>query len=166
MKLVSCALALALLYAGGVSAEDVKLDSFQTPPSAAKPRVSWHWNSGQISKAGIDADLAWMQRIGLGGYQAIDVDVGAPRVIEAPLAYMSPEWKDAFKHAVDVSIARNLEIGVAGSPGWSESGGPWIQPEQAMKRYVWSDTRIAGGRTGSGNRYWAGRRNATTFASR
>ncbi|NIJ15942.1 hypothetical protein FHS54_000891 [Sphingobium vermicomposti] len=146
MKLVSCTLALTLLNTGGVSAEDVPLDSFQTPPSAAKPRVWWHWNSGQISKAGIDADLAWMQRIGLGGYQAFDVDVGAPRVIEAPLAYMSPEWKDAFKHAVDGSIARNLEIGVAGSPGWSESGGPWVKPEQAMKKYVWSETRIDGGK--------------------
>ena len=95
MKLGSCALALALLHADEVSAQDVAFDAFQTPPAAAKPRVWWHWNSGQISKAGIDADLSWMQRVGLGGYQAFDVDVGAPRVLETPLKYMSPEWKDA-----------------------------------------------------------------------
>ncbi|HWV12524.1 MAG TPA: glycosyl hydrolase [Sphingobium sp.] len=145
-KLAANALALALLCASGVSAQEVTLDAFRAPPAVAKPRVWWHWNSGQISKEGIDADLAWMQRIGLGGYQAFDVDVGAPRVIEAPLAYMSPAWKDAFKHAVDGSIARNLEIGIAGSPGWSETGGPWVRPEQAMKKYVWSETRIDGGK--------------------
>ena len=150
IKLASCALTMALLYSGGVAAEDVSLDSFQTPPTAAKPRVWWHWNSGQISKQGIDADLSWMQRIGLGGYQAFDVDVGAPRVLEAPLTYMSPEWKDAFKHAIDGSIARNFDIGVAGSPGWSESGGPWVKPEQAMKKYVWSETRIDGGKRFTG----------------
>ncbi|MCK0532974.1 glycosyl hydrolase [Sphingobium agri] len=150
MKLGSCALVLALLYSGGVSAQDIAIDAFQTPPAAAKPRVWWHWNSGQISKAGIDADLSWMQRIGLGGYQAFDVDVGAPRVIEAPLKYMSPEWKDAFKYAVDGSIARKLDIGVAGSPGWSESGGPWVKPEQAMKKYVWTETRIEGGKRFTG----------------
>ena len=38
-----------------------------------------------------------------------------------------------------------MDFAIAGSPGWSESGGPWVQPEQGMKKIVWSETRIKGG---------------------
>lgn len=144
--LIGSVASLALLLGGYASAQDDLLSSFRDPPASARPRVWWHWNSGQISKEGIDADLAWMQRIGIGGYQAFDVDLGAPRVVETPLPFMSAGWRDAFRHAVDRSRAMKLEIGIAGSPGWSESGGPWVQPEQAMKKYVWSETRVEGGK--------------------
>jgi hypothetical protein len=32
------------------------------------------------------------------------------------------------------------------SPGWSETGGPWVKPEQAMKKLVWSETIVEGPR--------------------
>jgi alpha-L-rhamnosidase/Glycosyl hydrolases family 2, sugar binding domain len=38
-----------------------------------------------------------------------------------------------------------MEMAIAGSPGWSESGGPWVPPSQGMKKYVWSETVIDGG---------------------
>jgi hypothetical protein len=34
--------------------------------------------------------------------------------------------------------------------GWSETGGPWVKPEDAIKKYVWSETWIQGGRRFSG----------------
>ncbi len=43
-----------------------------------------------------------------------------------------------------------LEMAIAGSPGWSESGGPWVTPAQAMKKYVWSETRVEGGKPFTG----------------
>jgi hypothetical protein len=128
-----------------VWAQDALLDGFRDPPAAAKPRVWWHWNNGQISLPGIAADLDWMQRVGLAGFQAFDVDLGAPRVVETPLTYMSPGWKEAFKQAVDLGIAKGFDMGISSSPGWSESGGPWVKPEQAMKKYVWSETQLVGG---------------------
>jgi len=67
-----------------VAQDDKLLEDFRSPRLAAKPRVWWHWNSGQISAAGIAADLDWMQRVGLGGYQAFDVDLGAPRDLPPP----------------------------------------------------------------------------------
>jgi hypothetical protein len=42
-------------------------------------------------------------------------------------------------------------MAIAGSPGWSESGGPWVTPAQAMKKYVWSETRVEGGRPFTGS---------------
>ena len=40
----------------------------------------------------------------------------------------------------------NLEMAIAGSPGWSESGGPWVKPEDGMKKIVWSETPVEGGK--------------------
>src|SRR5207302_1474767 len=43
-----------------------------------------------------------------------------------------------------------LEEAIAGSPGWSESGGPWVKPNQGMKKVVWSETRVEGGKPFTG----------------
>ena len=40
-----------------------------------------------------------------------------------------------------------MEIAIAGSPGWSESGGPWVKPQDGMKKIVWTETRVFGGAT-------------------
>ena len=39
---------------------------------------------------------------------------------------MTPEWKDAFKYATILADQLGMEEAIAGSPGWSESGGPWV----------------------------------------
>ena len=62
------------------------------------------------------------------------------------LAYMTPEWKDAFKYAVNLGNQLGMEMAIAGSPGWSESGGPWVPPSEGMKKYVWSETHVEGGK--------------------
>ena len=43
-----------------------------------------------------------------------------------------------------------LEEAIAGSPGWSESGGPWVPASQGMKKYVWSETFVEGGKPFTG----------------
>jgi hypothetical protein len=68
-----------------------------------------------------------------------------PKVVDQRLAYMTPEWKDAFRYAVEMADRLGLEMAIASSPGWSETGGPWVKPEQAMKKLVWSQVRIQGG---------------------
>jgi hypothetical protein len=120
---------------------------FVNPPESAKPRVWWHWMNGNISKKGIRADLEWMKRTGIGGFQNFDAGLATPQVVEKRLIYMTPEWKDAFLFATKLADSLGLEMAIAGSPGWSESGGPWVAPSQAMKKVVWSETRIEGGKT-------------------
>ena len=72
------------------------------------------------------------------------------QVVEHRLAYMTPEWKDAFKYATVLADQLGLEEAIAGSPGWSESGGPWVPGSQGMKKYVWSETRVEGGKPFTG----------------
>ena len=126
------------------------LAGFKNPPESAKPRVWWHWMNGNITKEGIKADLEWMHRIGISGFQNFDAGINTPQIVEKRLVYMTPEWKDAFLFTTKLADSLGLEMAIAGSPGWSESGGPWVQPAQAMKKYVWSEIRIKGGQPFSG----------------
>jgi len=121
------------------------LNGFQTPPDAAKPRVWWHWMNGNISKDGIAKDLKWMKRIGIGGFQNFDANLSTPQIVDKRLVYMTPEWKDAFRFTVKLADSLKLEMAIAGSPGWSESGGPWVPAEDGMKKIVWTETHVQGG---------------------
>ena len=124
--------------------------AFRHPPDSARPRVWWHWMNGNISKEGIKLDLEWMHRIGLWGFQNFDAALETPQVVDKRLAYMTPEWKDAFKYATVLADQLGMEEAIAASPGWSETGGPWVPASQGMKKYVWSETVVEGGKPFSG----------------
>jgi hypothetical protein len=145
--------AAALTAAGLVLAQDpgdTLARGFQDPPDSARPRVWWHWMSGNITQEGIRADLEWMKRAGVAGFQNFDAGLDTPQIVAKRLVYMTPAWKDAFRFTATLADKLGLEMAIAGSPGWSESGGPWVPPAQAMKKYVWSETRLEGGRPFSG----------------
>ncbi|AIT81997.1 glycosyl hydrolase [Novosphingobium pentaromativorans] len=120
--------------------------AFQDPPDAARPRVWWHWMNGNITKDGIRKDLEWMKRIGIGGLQNFDANLQTPQVVDHRLVYMTPEWKDAFRFAAHEADRLDLELAIASSPGWSETGGPWVKPQDGLKKLVWSETTLAPGK--------------------
>jgi alpha-L-rhamnosidase len=145
-------LGVALLMLAGAaalfsqaSADNVQI-GFENPPASARPRVWWHWMNGNISQVGIKLDLEWMHRVGIAGFQNFDAALSTPQVVDHRLAYMTPEWKDAFKYATNLADQLGMEEAIAGSPGWSESGGPWVPASQGMKKYVWSATEVEGGK--------------------
>ncbi len=133
-----------------VFAQDALLQGFQAPPDSAKPRTWWHWTNGNVTADGIDKDLAWMKRVGIGGFQIVDVASGGGQVVEPKVNFGTPEWLGAVKHAADKAKTLDLEMSIFSSPGWSEAGGPWVKPEQAMKRLVWSETDVPGGKPFAG----------------
>jgi hypothetical protein len=141
----SLALAQTPSARGGQTLADPLETGFKDPPAAARPRVWWHWMNGNITKDGIQKDLEWMKRVGIGGFQNFDASLSTPQVVSKRLVYMTPEWKDAFKFTTELADELGLEMAIAGSPGWSESGGPWVPARDGMKKYVWSETRVTGG---------------------
>lgn len=148
------ALGLLSLVVGFSNCSDQQTDhaaklyeEFQNPPDMAKPRVWWHWMNGNITQDGIRKDLAWMKRVGIGGFQNFDAALMSPQIVEKRLTYMTPEWKEAFQMTAHLADSLNLEMAIAGSPGWSESGGPWVKPADGMKKLVWTETRVKGGTT-------------------
>jgi len=149
-------IAASLLLVAGLgtavaqSGPDPLKSGFENPPAGARPRVWWHWMNGNITKEGIKLDEEWMHRAGLGGFQNFDAALFTPQLVDKRLAYMTPEWKDAFKYATTLADQLGLEEAIAGSPGWSETGGPWVPAAEAMKKYVWSETRVEGGKPFTG----------------
>jgi hypothetical protein len=126
-------------------APDHLYKGFLSPGNAAKPRVWWHWMNGNITRDGIRKDLQWMNRVGIGGFQNFDAALATPQIVEKRLTYMTPDWIDAFRLTAKMADSLKLEMAIAGSPGWSESGGPWVKPEDGMKKIVWTETLVQGG---------------------
>jgi hypothetical protein len=145
---------LSLLPVAGVARGQASGDTlrkgFEDPPNSARPLVWWHWMNGNISKQGIQLDLEWMHCVGIAGFQNFDAALSTPQVVDKRLVYMTPEWKDAFKYAITLGDQFGMEMAIAGSPGWSESGGPWVPPSHGMKKYVWSETVVEGGKSFAG----------------
>jgi len=137
---------LTPLCACAKSGEDALVAGFETPPESAKPRVWWHWLGGNISQHGITRDLEWMKAAGIGGMQMFDGDLGeTPQVVERRITALSEQWTDALHWAAREAERLGLEFTMTAAPGWSETGGPWVKPEQGMKKLVWAHTRVAGG---------------------
>jgi hypothetical protein len=145
LRRVAVAAALACLSAPAWAGDPLAA-GFADPPSSARPRVWWHWLNGNITKEGIRKDIDWMAASGLGGLQNFDAEMMTPQLVPRRLPYMSADWADAFRFAAQLAERHGLEFGIAASPGWSETGGPWVRPEDGMKKLVWSETTVAGGR--------------------
>ena len=150
MKMAVAGVSVMCVGAAGQTSGNSLKAGFENPPSSAHPRVWWHWMNGNITQEGIKLDLEWMHRVGLAGYQNFDAALQTPQVVKQRLVYMTPEWKDAFKYAISLGDQLGMEMAIAGSPGWSESGGPWVPPSEGMKKYVWSETAVEGGKPFAG----------------
>src|SRR6185436_19456517 len=138
------------ISASGQTNGNVLEQGFKNPPDSAKPRTWWHWTAGNVTKEGITKDLEWMKRVGIAGMQLADVSSGRGQTVEKKIVFGSPEWFDAVHHAASEAQRLGLEMAIFSSPGWSETGGPWVKPEQAMKKFVWSETIVDGSQHFSG----------------
>lgn len=143
-------LACLLACAGFSCAQDSTTsleEGFHHPPDSAKPRTWWHWTGGNVTLTGITKDLEWMKSAGIGGEQMTDVSTGYGQTVEDKLIFGSPAWLDAVRHAALESQRLGLEMSIFSSPGWSEAGGPWVRPDEAMKKLVWNETDVDGPRS-------------------
>ena len=142
---------LSAILLTGVTAQAQNQYDFENPPQAARPYVWWHWINGNTSKDGIRKDLEWMHRIGVAGLHQFDAG-GAmlqgmePVVPQTP--YLGEAWKANFAYAVALADSLGMEVGIASAPGWSSTGGPWVEPQDAMKKLTWRTLEVQG--TGAG----------------
>ena len=128
-------------FAASADPADLLEGGFLNPPDSAKPQTWWHWMNGNITKAGITADLEAMKQIGLGGATIVNVDAGIPR---GPVNFMSPEWRNDFKFAMQEANRLGLEMCVENCAGWSSSGGSWNTVTNAMQRVTISEVHVMG----------------------
>jgi hypothetical protein len=133
---------LSGLVASAASFEDLQT-AFASPPASARPWVYWFPLDGNLSREGITADLEAMQRVGIGGVLIMEVDQGAPK---GPARFAGPLWRELFKHACSEAHRLGLQVNMNNDAGWCGSGGPWITPDKAMQKVVWTETAVEGPR--------------------
>jgi hypothetical protein len=144
MKRILIVFAVLLCATALASAQNDLFANFQSPPDSARPRTWWHWTNGNVTEDGIRKDLEWMKRVGIGGFQLVDVAAGGGQTVANKINFGTPEWYHAVRYSAEEAKRLGLEMSIFSSPGWSEAGGPWVKPEQGMKRLVWSETRVHG----------------------
>lgn len=121
-------------------------ESFAHPPASARPHTWWHWMHGNVTKEGITLDLEAMARVGVGGAQIFNVaDNDSCNIPKGPADYMSPLFLDLVKHAATEGKRLGVEICMHNCPGWSSSGGPWIDPARSMQLLVSSEAQADAG---------------------
>ena len=64
-----------------------------------------------------------MKEAGIAGFHNFDAGLETPQIVSHRVEYMTPEWKDCFRYAIDLADSLDLEVTIAASPGWSESSG-------------------------------------------
>jgi hypothetical protein len=119
-------------------------NSFSVPQDSIKPYVYWYWISDNISKIGITKDLEAMAKVGIG--EAFIGNIGLSSVPYGKVKVLSKEWWELTRFAITEGQRLGVDIGIFNSPGWSQSGGPWVKPTEAMRYMVSSDTTIYGGK--------------------
>ena len=137
----------ALAAAGVVSAlasTDPLERGFAQPPAATKPWCYWYWISDHLSKDGITRDLEAMARVGIG--EVFIGNIFLEGVPAGDIKVLSPAWWDLVEHAIREGARTGVNIGMFNCPGWSQSGGPWIRPDQTMRYLATSEIRITGPR--------------------
>ena len=135
----------AALSVVGTHAQGSLYEGFENPPQEARPRVWWHWMDGNVTQDGIRKDIEWMERVGIGGFHQFDAGgIGMKTIVAEPMPYGSPGWKVAFRYAMELADAKGMETAVASAPGWSSTGGPWVKPEDAMKKLTWRTLEVTG----------------------
>ena len=136
-------LALLLAPLAGLQAYDLE-ETFTRPDDASKPACYWYWMFGNIETNAIAKELDLMQRIGIGEAFVGDIWTRQNDAKPGPVTVLSPAWWDALTFAVREGGRRGVRVSVFNSPGWSQSGGPWVKPEQSMRYLRQTETFIEG----------------------
>lgn len=122
-----------------------KIESgFKAVPDSVQLAVYWYWMSDNISVEGVQRDLESMKKVGIN--RAFIGNIGVQAVPYGDVKILTPEWWKVIHAALKKATELNIEIGIFNSPGWSQSGGPWVKPEQSMRYLGSADTTIKGGK--------------------
>jgi hypothetical protein len=159
MKFPTACLLVAVLICGVAAASKSDTDAgepslesvFLQPPPAARPHVMWMWMGCNITKESISKDLEALHDAGFGGtlmFSCADTTTPWPGVIgRSPtpgiVAFTEPWWH-LVRHAALESQRLGMDFGMAGSPGYSTSGGSWITPELSMSQICFTHVAANG----------------------
>ena len=118
--------------------------TFQNIPDEIQTSVYWYWISDNISKEGVVRDLESMKEVGINRAFIGNIGLRPDEQRHGEIKIFSDEWWEVLHAALKKATELDIEIGIFNSPGWSQSGGPWVKPDEAMRYLALSEFTAAG----------------------
>ncbi len=120
---------------------------FKNPGKNHYPETWFHFIGGNVSKEGITADLEAIAAAKISGIQLFHGQFGGEWPGVSPqIRCLSESWDELIEWTAQECRRLGLHFTMQNCPGWSYAGGPWIEPENAMRHLAFSRTDIDGGR--------------------
>ncbi len=124
---------------------------FINPPDSIRISTFYYWLNNHTSKDGVVKDLQAMKHAGITRV-FIGTNIRNRTSWSRDLAgqyfgnvkVFSEEWWDILHTALKTASDLDIEVGLFNCPGWSQSGGPWVKPAQAMRYLDASEIRVKG----------------------
>jgi hypothetical protein len=117
--------------------------SFTMPHDTNTVWCYYYWIGDDISKHGVTADMEAMKEFGIGAALIGNIN---PAEVDGPVPLFSDLWWEIMVHAVNEGHRLGIDVGFFNCPGWSQSGGPWVTYEMAMRHKVFTEARVKGGK--------------------
>ena len=118
--------------------------SFINPTDKIQTSVYWYWINDNISKEAVVKDLHAMKQVGINRAFIGNIGLSPEESPYGKVKLFTDEWWEIMHTALKTATELNIEIGIFNSPGWSQSGGPWIKTEQSMRYIASSELRVKG----------------------
>ncbi len=116
---------------------------FVTPHDTNVVWCYYYWMNDDISMEGVTKDLEAMKAFGIGGLFVGNINrVGKT----GPVPLFSDKWWEITVHTVNEAHRLGIDVGFFNCPGWSQSGGPWVGYDRAMRHKVFSELTVEGGK--------------------
>ena len=123
--------------------------SFLTPPDSIRVGCYYYWVNEQVDPKGVVADLQWMKDNGI-TLAFLATDIRNRTRWENPWdgqtfgknKFQSKLWWKNLRTALKTAGELGIEMGIFNCPGWSQSGGPWVKPDEAMRNWTPSGIEI------------------------
>lgn len=117
---------------------------FKEVPQEVQTSVYWYWINDNISKEAVVKDLHAMKQAGINRAFIGNIGLSPQEAPYGKIKLFTDEWWDIMHTALKTATELNIEIGLFNCPGWSQSGGPWIKPAQAMRYLAHSELTVEG----------------------
>ncbi len=118
---------------------------FRVPPDSVKLSIYWYWINGNISQEGVKGDLESMAKAGIGRAYIGNIGLGTPHGDSTQqVKLFSKKWWNILEQAFRTADSVGVNIGMFNGPGWSQSGGPWVKPTEAMRYLAHTEFQVRG----------------------
>ena len=116
----------------------------------AAPEAWLEFMGGNVRKDGLRCDLEAIKGAGFSGVQFFHINHGKKGAwpdCPEQIPCMSEKWNGVMRYLGDECVRLGLTLTVQNCPGWSQSGGPWIDLDHCMRDIECVRTDFIGGET-------------------